>query len=74
MNLIRSGVLVPVLVPLLMPCDGLNAELRLLLEPEPIVVIRCMFVVSALGGGGREERFGIVLRTEARHRKDSPVP
>jgi hypothetical protein len=41
-----------------------------------IVVLRCMFVVSELGGGGRfigkrDEEAVIIL---ARHRKHSPVP
>lgn len=46
------------------------------------VVLRCRWVVSALGGGGSEmvvgararARAGLVGRREARQRKHSPVP
>lgn len=45
------------------------------------VVLRCRWVVSALGGGGREivvergrVREGLVGSREARQRKHSPVP
>lgn len=44
---------------------------------ESKVVVRCMCVVSAEGGGGSEERLsceGLVGRIEARQRKHSPVP
>ena len=40
------------------------------------VVLRAIevVVVSALGGGGREERSGVEVRMEVRQRKHSPVP
>ena len=43
---------------------------------EPSVVLRCRFVVSAEGGGGSEERFGMAVGDSivARQRKHSPVP
>lgn len=44
------------------------------LEKAPMVVLRVMWVVSALGGGGRDERSGRAGRGEARQRKHSPVP
>lgn len=40
----------------------------------PIVVVRCMFVVSADGGGGRFRMMKEGERIEARQRKHSPVP
>lgn len=74
LNLILSGVAVP-------PFLGVPFELREASEADdvalgkaPIVVLRCMFVVSAEGGGGRDERSGIAGSVEARHRNDSPVP
>lgn len=39
-----------------------------------IVVLRCMCVVSADGGGGNDERSGMEGRRKALHRKHSPVP
>lgn len=39
-----------------------------------IVVLRCMCVVSADGGGGNDERSGIEGRRKALHKKHSPVP
>ena len=41
---------------------------------DAIVVLRCRFVVSVLGGGGRDERSGVEERRDARQRKHSPVP
>lgn len=38
------------------------------------VVDRCMFVVSAEGGGGKFRSRSEVERMAARHRKHSPVP
>jgi hypothetical protein len=66
---IRSGVLVPLL---LAPLDVLGV-LRGLLGFNNVVCL-CAFVVSVLGGGGREARSGIAGRMEDRHKKHSPVP
>jgi hypothetical protein len=38
------------------------------------VVLRCRFVVSALGGGGRLASSAAAGSSVARHRKHSPVP
>lgn len=43
-------------------------------DEEPIVVDRCMLVVSAEGGAGRFWRCVRGERIEARQRKHSPVP
>lgn len=43
-------------------------------DMAPMVVLRVMFVVSAEGGGGRDERSGKAGRRKARQRKHSPVP
>lgn len=43
-------------------------------EVEAIVVLRCRFVVSVEGGGGRFEVKEVGERMEARQRKHSPVP
>ena len=68
LNRILSGVLAPVLMPF-----GGESVL-----PGPfaleMVVLRWRSVVSAEGGGGREEREGILGRTLDRQRKHSPVP
>jgi hypothetical protein len=46
--------------------------------PSPFVcinvVMRVALVVSALGGGGSDDRSGIEGRIVARQRKHSPVP
>lgn len=71
----RSGVLAPLRL-----ADVPLAALRLIREAAelccdmPIVVLRCMCVVSSDGGGGREERSGRAGRRKARQRKHSPVP
>ena len=49
-------------------CVALDGEGEL-----PIVVLRCILIVSAEGGGGRCERLSWE-RMEARQRKHSPVP
>ena len=41
---------------------------------DPMVVMRWAWVVSWLGGGGREERVGMEGRMEERQRKHSPRP
>jgi len=43
-------------------------------EEFDIVVLRCRFVVSAEGGGGRKLGRVAAERIEARQRKHSPVP
>jgi hypothetical protein len=47
---------------------------RLFAFAIPRVVVRWRLVVSEDGGGGRDKRAGLEERTEARHRKHSPVP
>jgi hypothetical protein len=70
LNRIRSGVLVPLLLP---PFDP--GRLSVLEDlGTATVVMRCAFVVSALGGGGKELRSGREGRTDARQRKHSPLP
>ena len=70
MKRIRSGVDAPVSLV------GRGGESVFAVEDVPIVVLRCRFVVSVEGGGGRWERFGRVWggSIEARQRKHSPVP
>ena len=74
MKRILSGVLVPLL---LAPFDvGGVSEVpkSISLFACPIVVDRCKFVVSALGGGGNDASVGIDESVCERQRKDSPVP
>jgi hypothetical protein len=72
LNLIRSGVLAPLLVA--RPFFG-GANESPLLFGEDMVVIRTASVVSSEGGGGR-----FICRSEkpesmcARQRKHSPLP
>jgi hypothetical protein len=56
--------------------DGFGVAFRERAEEEvvPIVVLRCMLVVSAEGGGGRFVGSAVGERVEARQRKHSPVP
>lgn len=79
MNRIRSGVETPD------GKEGRFGERRLFEDAEfvdvwevvlAIVVLRCIFVVSALGGGGRVigKRGEEGERMLARQRKHSPVP
>jgi hypothetical protein len=54
-----------------------NVGERVEFRGERRVVVRCIWVVSALGGGGKEDRSikeGFVEMTVARQRKHSPVP
>lgn len=70
MNLIRSGVEAPV-----GKSGGESSDGGELGVPD-IVVVRCMFVVSADGGGGSicARLWELAERIEARQRKHSPVP
>ena len=63
----RSGVLAPERFE-----DAGVGGARLFAIPR--VVVRWRLVVSEDGGGGRDKRAGLGERTEARHRKHSPVP
>lgn len=65
MNRILSGVDVPLLEEGVKECFFVVVA---------IVVLRCMCVVSADGGGGNDERSGIEGRRKALHKKHSPVP
>ena len=71
MNLILSGVLVPLL--LVWPEAGGDKALDFGLAVA-MVVILVAFVVSAKGGGGRLAMSGNEVRTCAVHRKHSPLP
>ena len=66
MNLILSGVEVP-----LLEAEAVKEGFFVVVA---IVVLRCMWVVSAEGGGGKDERSGKEGRRRALHKKHSPVP
>jgi hypothetical protein len=73
---IRSGVLVPLLLPLLLAALLDDADFGC----SSVVCRPFRFVVSEEGGGGRWERSGFEFeneiegRMEQRQRKHSPVP
>lgn len=71
MNLILSGVLVPLGAGDAVLDGGCPRQTPVAAES---VVMRPRFVVSAEGGGGKEERVGMELRVEERQRKHSPLP
>lgn len=64
----RSGVLAPVCV------EGNDVGESREDAALEIVVLRCRFVVSVEGGGGRWLGSVAEERVEARQRKHSPVP
>lgn len=78
MNLILSGVLDPFVLFLPFAAEAGSNETREadeeVFDMALMVVLRVMFVVSAEGGGGRDERSGKAGRRDARQRKHSPVP
>lgn len=73
MNLILSGVLVPVPGAECCRCGGMGDFGRCMDLGMPRVVVRTMCSVSALGGGGRLESID-EERVDAFQRKHSPVP
>ena len=61
-------------MPELLVCPSLVLEDKIFGRAAIVVLRCCRFVVSALGGGGRDARIEDMGRTEARQRKHSPVP